>query len=379
MATRFNRRPFISLMLVVFFTTLLVSSLLLFLKAHTPRVATLHTGIGFIFIIALGWHLSHNFASLKQYVKWKGRAPRNLFFWGLPWVLSLGLMLLAVLQTPPFAALYEWGNRLREGQASEQSLRFSYIQTEHTAAGAVGNRLRIDLRKGPYFHWPQYALWLETLDGEFIQPLYVTQKLALGHFDNKVTLLQPGQVINSDLSEDDSATWDRLFRLEFSPETAQQRPRPESLPVFLHKSAQFKGDAAYKAEPQSTASTASIDAYAGATLLDNFLLNTRSQNALPEQFKVRFEINQSFDFNAFYSSDRFPDDPVYSGNGFSGQPSVIYEAIIDGRNPQGYYPMTLIGHGHHSGANGEIYPDIQALTTAKKLIDRIIVETNPMP
>ena len=89
---------------------------------------------------------------------------------------------------------------------------------------------------------------------------------------------------------------------------------------------------------------------------------------------MRIVIILSFDFNEYYSSNRYPDDPIYSGDGYSAQPSVVYEAVIDPTSQQKYYPMTLIGRGHHSGRDGVLYRDLQNLTTALELVDRIIVE-----
>jgi len=238
-----------------------------------------------------------------------------------------------------------------------------------TPTGATGNKLTIDLRKGAYFQWPQYAIWLETLDGEFIQPLYVTEKLANNQFTTKVTRRNPEQVFTSNpqIAEEQGQV---IFEYTSEPETANQRMRPESLPVFLHKLA-IQTTAGIHVP---TGNDSAIDGYSGATLLDHFLLTSRTLRPLPESYKVRLEMNQSFDFNEYYSSNRYPDDPVYSGDGYTAQPSVVYEAIIDTTLPQQYFPMTMIGRGHHSGADGELHLDLENLTTALQLVDRVIVE-----
>lgn len=114
-------------------------------------------------------------------------------------------------------------------------------------------------------------------------------------------------------------------------------------------------------------------------MTENFLLTTQALGDLPMQFKIRFEINQSFDFNEYYSSNRFPDDVIYSGNGFSAQPSVVYEAVVDRKNDQQLYRLTLIGQGHHSGKDGKINLDTSKLTTAKQIVDRVIVEFHEHP
>jgi len=381
MSTFFNRRAFVSLSIFIFFIVILVTSVLMFLKPHTPLVALVHTGIGFLLLAIAIWHLKNNFSSLKAYFKLRQSKSGAAFGLALPIAVLCGATMigLAITQSAPFLTLYEWGNKLRAGEKSEEKIQFSYVRVDNTRAGALGNKLVIDLRKGPYFRWPQYALWLETMEGEFIQPLYITEKLANNRFVVKQTLRDKHEVLNSDVSGYDDDTWGKLFAEEYSPETADQRVRPESLPVFLHQlkskipNTIFSSAGEIASERASTKQPAT-DAFAGATILDNFLLSSRSNKPLPDKYRVRFEINQAFDFNKYYSSDRFPDDPIYSGNGYSAQPSVIYEAIVDAQTPQQYYPMTLIGHGHHSGVDGKIYTDIDNLTTSKGIIDRIIIE-----
>lgn len=381
MSTFFNRRAFVSLSVFIFFIVILITSVLMFFKPHSSLVALVHTGIGFLLLAIAVWHLKNNFASLKTYFKLRQSKSGAAFSLALPIAVLCGAIMigLAITQSAPFLTLYEWGNKLRAGEKSEEKIQFSYVRVTNTKVGAQGNKLVIDLRKGPYFRWPQYALWLETMEGEFIQPLYVTEKLANNKFVVKQTLRDKGEVLNSDVSGYDDEAWGKVFAEEYSPETADQRVRPESLPVFLHQFGSKKAGNIFSPTDEITSKNASTkqpttDAFAGATILDNFLLSTRSKQPLPDKYRVRFEINQAFDFNTYYSSDRFPDDPIYSGNGYSAQPSVIYEAIVNTQTSQQYYPMTLIGHGHHSGADGKIHTDIDDLTTAKNIIDRIIVE-----
>lgn len=380
MSVFFNRRAFVSLSLFIFLVVIVVTSILMFFKAHTPLVAVVHTGIGFLLLAIAAWHLKNNFPSLKAYCKLRQVKSGAAFSLALPMAVLCGAAVLglAVTQSAPFSTLYEWGNRFRAGEKLEEKIQFSYVRVNNIKADSEGSKLVIDLRKGPYFRWPQYAFWLETMDGEFIQPLYVTEKLASNRFVVKQTLRNKHEVFNTDISAYDDEAWGKLFAEEYSPSTADQRARPESLPVFLHQLGSKQADNIFLAADQMASkkpsAQAATDAFAGATILDNFLLSARSSKALPDKYRIRFEINQAFDFNHYYSSDRFPSDPIYSGSGYSAQPSVIYEAIIDTHAGQEYYPMTLIGHGHHSGADGNIYPDTDNLTTSKAIIDRIIVE-----
>lgn len=35
--------------------------------------------------------------------------------------------------------------------------------------------------------------------------------------------------------------------------------------------------------------------------------------------------------------------------------------------------MSLVGHGHHSGRTGQLYPDLSNITTAKELFEFFVV------
>jgi hypothetical protein len=86
------------------------------------------------------------------------------------------------------------------------------------------------------------------------------------------------------------------------------------------------------------------------------------------------EINRSFDFNEFYTEDRYPDDPIYSGSGFSGQPSVIYRGIIEPNGANKQFTLKAVGHGHHSGQTGELFSDLSEITTALQLVRYVFVD-----
>lgn len=311
-------------------------------------------------LLMILWHLKNNFAALKQYTKLRGPAGSSQFNKVVPTVLFFAgaIIAAACLQLPPFSNFYLWGNALRAGVA-EQEVQLAYTLLSRRSPSATGAALQIDLRTGRYFKWPQYAFWLETMDGNLIQPLYITQKLADNRFEFKAVPKIKNQVFTSDpLDGSDNEP----FEFIAEPATSAQRARPESLPVFLHK---LVDSALPETKP---------DGYAGATVQQSFLLSTQAEKPVAETYRVRFEINQSFDFNHYYSSDRFPDDPIYSGNGYSAQPSLIYEAVIDPQSDRRYYPMELVGRGHHSGKDGEIHKDLNNMTTALEIIDRVIIE-----
>ncbi|HEY6530200.1 MAG TPA: hypothetical protein VIZ65_16045 [Cellvibrionaceae bacterium] len=361
MSIRFKSRTLVSVSLLLLFAGLLVTSVLMFTRSHNTTTALMHTVLGTAILMLIFWHLTHNFAALRQHLKWSGaRAKANS-------ALAVALVFVATLaaatfyQWAPFEHFYNWGAAMRLQANGPQQMQFTYMRVDATATQATGEAMRIDLRSGPQFDWPQYAFWLETLDGTLIQPLYVTRKLAQNQFDTRVTRKAEGLVFTSNpLKAGKEAA---IFDFVSDPDSASDRARPESLPVFLHKLAQAH-----------STHDATIDGYAGATIQQSFLLSTRAKSPVAAPYRVRFEINQSFDFNDYYSSDRFPDDAIYSGNGYSAQPSLIYEAVINPGSNQRYYPMQLIGRGHHSGQDGDIHADMNNMTTALEIIDRIIIE-----
>lgn len=378
MSNRFKVRVFVSLSMFLLFGVMLITSVLMFIQSHNTTTALMHTVLGTALLLFIFWHLKNNFASLRQHLKLKSTGGKNGLNGAMPaaFVLGTGMILAAFFQWLPLANFYEWGTRLRLQDGDHPQNQFTYVKLDVITARAKGATqiedatqvpgpvLRIDLRIGPHFAWPQYAFWAEALDGRLLQPLYVTRKLAESRFDTKVTRKTDGLVFTSNPLDSGEYDADVIFNFVDEPGTSSERSRPESLPVFLHK----------LTEDTKSFGNVVIDGYAGATLQQSFLLSTRVQTPLAEPYRVRFEINQSFDFNRYYSSDRFPDDPVYSGDGYSAQPSLVYEAVIDPSSEQRYYPMQLIGRGHHSGQNGEIYSDLHNMTTALEIVDRIIIE-----
>ncbi|MBN2380906.1 hypothetical protein JXM67_14000 [candidate division WOR-3 bacterium] len=70
-----------------------------------------------------------------------------------------------------------------------------------------------------------------------------------------------------------------------------------------------------------------------------------------------------------HDSDR---NPAYPG--FFGQPSVVYRGRIA---PGEEVTLEPIGHGHPSGDNGLVYPDLSGLSTALSIIESIRVVSSP--
>lgn len=335
------------------FLIIAVTGTLMYFLKHQSLVSSLHTIFGFLFVGYAIFHLKNNWVSLKSYsVNKTNAAPKKKL--KIELLFGIGLLFVFFAATAfnfaPVQYVMDWGNSLRTGQKLSEQDKISYIKVNLNPEGK-GDTMKIDIRKGPYFEWPTFAFWLEDTAGNYLQTLYVTSKLAKNNFTVKVV---------SENGED-------VFIDE--PETKNQRERPEALPVWSHQ----YGVVSEKGNAVPTGKNIVPDGYSGATLTENTLLNTITSSKLPDQFLVKMEINHSFDWNEFYTSNRYPDDPIYSGNGKVGQPSLIYQTKID-RSKGRYFAMELVGRGHHSGRNGNIYTDLSEITTAKQLVDRVIIE-----
>lgn len=368
-----NKRSLVTLLVLSTFLIITVTSILMFSQAYDSSIALIHTIVGFTLILIAVFHLKNNFPALKNHSKvrlFNKQMPTNL---ALPFalVVTATLAVSAFYRLPPMEYVYKWGNSMRatDAKAPEQN-ELVYKLVDKTLDTNSGPELTVDLRRGPYFTWPQYAIWVEDMEGNFIQPIFVTSSIAKNNFVNKVTKIDKDIVFDSHVFLSGKVNWATTFEGAEYPETRKERARPESLPVFLHKN--MEGSANDTLIPDEE--TAIADAYSGATMNQNFLLTSNLDKQANKKFKVRLEVNTSFDFNDYYSSDRFPNDPIYSGNGYSAQPSLIYEAIVSMDDKQSLYSMELVGRGHHSGRDGNIYQDLENITTAKQIIDRVVVE-----
>ncbi|MDY0285889.1 MAG: hypothetical protein RBR21_07125 [Bacteroidales bacterium] len=204
----------------------------------------------------------------------------------------------------------------------------------------MGLELELYFAQGQEHNHPLMAVWLETTDGEYIQSLYVAESIAKGFFgygDKSTGKWQPGVV-----------------------------RRPAALPYWGHQRGIQAPDGLYL----PTTTNPLPDAYSGPTPQGDFILQTRSDKPITGKFNLLFEINQSWDWNFFWTNNKFPDDPEYKT---SSQPSLIYAVTIDPDSPVSEYWLNPIGHGHYAGADGILYTDLSTFSTALDITKSIKV------
>jgi hypothetical protein len=209
-----------------------------------------------------------------------------------------------------------------------------------TNPSGLGPRLEIEMTRGESHNHPLMAIWVEDESGKFIQTLYVAESIGKGtfqHGDASRGFWMPGEI-----------------------------RRPAALPRWSHRRGIQAGDGLYLPTPDDPVA----DAYTGPTPGSSFILHTRLDDPGLKKFKVLFELNQTWDWNEYWTNNKFPEDEEYKT---SCQPALVYAVTIDLENPEDSYEMEIIGRSHHSGANGELYDDLHTMTTALQIARHIEV------
>ncbi|PRX56305.1 DUF4405 domain-containing protein [Flagellimonas meridianipacifica] len=341
------RRKLISTSIALCFVILSVTGILSFFFNHDLRVAAAHTVFGFLFLFGALFHIRNNWKGLKSYVT--SRGPKGAFIWvGILFILVLGMSL---FNMEPILSFMEFGTKMRANQSREiEKDKFVVVDF----SGNLPNELEIELIAGPHYWHPQMAIWLEGVDDSFITSLFVTHATAKGTFFGGRT-------------KENFKSFDAEKQIE------QEFRRVDALPVWSHKRGVLQADGLYA--PSTTNPLA--DTVSGETLPNSFRFRTAVTDTV-HIVRLRLEINVAFDDNEFYSEFDFPDDEVFhNGTGQLGQPSLVYETVLDLANrDKKYYLMELIGHGHHSGKDGFIYGNMETLTTSREIVERILVKVD---
>jgi len=180
---------------------------------------------------------------------------------------------------------------------------------------------------------PQFAIWLEDVDGKYLTTIYVTEKIA------KQSWVSSGG-----------------------------NRRKEALPHWCYQRGVVYEDGLYL----PTKNQPFTDAKTGATPEENKEIKIKLADFTTPMI-IKAEFNHSIDFNEYFPKTAKVDDENYSGGEIgSGQPAIIYADTI---NPfQSTSELKLIGRSSSDGTNGRIYTDLDKLTTAKKIVKSIKIQ-----
>lgn len=340
-----NRR-LLGNILIITLVILSGSGILMFFTPFSKNIASLHTFFALLFTIVMILHIINNKLPLTNYIS--GKRQSKLKKLQAPFVFVL-ISLIAIglyFDAPVINNLYTWGNEFRNEQSGKVEETFDYqIISLNKKVGK--QNISIELKKGEAFQYPLFAVWVEDSVGNYIETLYISRVIASSTFD---------------YGKKTGDNW----------ESAIVR-RPEALPYWSHKRGVKAVD-----DLMVPLNAIDLDAVSGATPTSNFVVNSKTEVSSTQNYRILVELNQSYDWNKFYTKDKFPNDKIYSGSGQVGQPSLIYASEIKSSDFKSTTNkiMNLIGHGHHSGRNGKLYTDLSNITTAKNIADRIIITLN---
>lgn len=322
------KRKIVSLSIFFSFLALSSTGIWMYIRPFEKNIATVHTLSGFIFFLFIGFHVFNNLTALKRYFQPKKRYLININ--SLSFSLFLIILIIsgmAFFNLPPTGHIYNFGEQLR----GDDEVYYKKIVTNHHLEGRT-----LDLEvifKNPSWT-PTLAIWVEDKQGNYLQDLYVSQKLAKQSFINFIN-----------------------------------KRRPEALPVWSHKRNIQTKDGLYVPDGDNPIP----DGMSGATPKTNFILSSNLSDFDIDSVKVFLEVNQSFDWNEFYHENAFPEDTIYSGPGQVGQPALVYATPLISLKGENITKMELIGRAHHSGQDGKIYQDLENITTALDMMSRILV------
>jgi hypothetical protein len=184
---------------------------------------------------------------------------------------------------------------------------------------------------------PQMAIWIETAEGRFVDTIYVTDKSA-------------------------AASW----------RAAGGARRPEALPVWSHARGVAAPDGLYMPDKAHRLP----DAVSGATAKAAFSKSWALPAGLaPSSYRIRAELNSSYDWNEAYPDKLPKSDPRWSE--VNGQPSIVWEAALEIGAAAASATLRPVGTGALRGEDGNLRPGTEGLTSALELAASIAAEYRP--
>jgi len=215
------------------------------------------------------------------------------------------------------------------------------IVYKDSTKGQEVNQLTIEMIKGESYNHPTFVIWKEDMNGNYIETIFITKSYASGIYGHEMI-------------------GDSVWR-----STSGSSNQPAALPYWTYKKGKID-DKAYVPTPDNPF----VDAYTGATPSQNFKFET-GVNSSENSYRILFEINQTADWNHYWTNNKFPDSPAYKN---SAQPSIIYAVSINSNDSEFY--MNPIGHGDPKGESGKLFTDLSTLTTVKEILASVKIEFN---
>ncbi|MDR4987393.1 MAG: hypothetical protein RG741_00965 [Bacteroidales bacterium] len=249
---------------------------------------------------------------------------------------ALAALVLAVVflinDGKPASSQQRWWQR-----SSGKEVRWDSLYADYDATGKA---FQVIFHRGKAHNHPLMAVWMEDTAGNYLQTIYVAESIGRGVF------------------------------LHGDPSTGKWLPgpirRPAALPYWGHQRGIQADDGLFL----PTQDDPMPDGITGPTPKASFVIFARIPDKHIRTFRVLFEINQSWDWNEYWTNNKFPYDQEYMT---SSQPALVYETWIDLDRKKSEYVLQPIGHSHWSGKTGDLFDDLSTITTALDISEKVII------
>ena len=341
-------KHYVNFALLFAFSILIISALLRFFQPFSLLTTRIHIVFGSLVLLLVALHLASRLTYFPRMLRksGKGGGSRQLKLMLLPAITCGYLLAASMLDWFPVPQLLGLGHEVknrsiifRPEQGSVAQSVDGTKQLKRETPSQAGIFVEIEWGDGydPVAEFPtpfsgtrpQIAVWAESSVGSLIETFFVSEESAFA----------------------ETFEW-----------AGNERRRVDILPIWRHQFTLASG-----VEPDGD-----IDTYSGATPEHSFSVE-RYLDEDPEGFYLSVEVNVPNDPNDFFHADQEETAEGYTFPGV-GQPSIFYSAFIDPSEPKKYYLMEYVGHGGSSSQqSGDIYYDSSHITTARSLIEKILV------
>lgn len=344
-------RHYVNFTLLFAFSTLVVSGLLRFFEPFSLATTRIHIVFGTLVLLLVGLHLASRlgyFAKMLRSAKTSGPArPASARLVLLPLLTALYGLTACVLDWWPVPHLLSFGYEARNRavifrpESGTAIRRLDGDKFQLKRQGPEESSVLVEIEWAPGVDLgakfpsrfsdarPQITVWAESSSGALIETFFVSEESAYA----------------------ESFAWE-----------GETRRRVDLLPVWRHQFTLASG-----VEPNGQIDSFSASTPEHAFSVENYLKEDGSG------FYVCVELNFPQDSNDFFHSDQPTESEGYTHPGI-GQPAVYYSAYIEPDKSKSYYIMDYVGHGGGSTQPaGEVYFDSSHITTARELIEKVLV------
>jgi len=324
-------RHIVNIGLLFTFIALAITGFLAFSRPFSLTTTQVHIVAGLLMVALVVLHIAGRIPYFRNQFEGKKKAVLSRGQLVGTMVVVGGLMYLAGNALPPASWLVDLGYEARhkaEIVRTSSLAGFGEVDSHSRLVNRVpkdgkGHGLSLYIRFNKKLETlPSIAVWAETNTESIIETLYLEQSLAYS----------------------DKPLWNGV-----------QEKRNHILPVWRNRYTQVTGITA----------EGEVDAVTRPTENHSYALDPHLQPGEGKKFLLWVEVNAPNDPNEHWPAERI------------GQPSLLYSAYVKIDQSEPYTILELTAHGGEAEANGTLNYDLESFTTAKELVDLMLLKLEP--